>query len=85
MDETIRLVNGTLIENAHCLEANGVLFVYIMGSDDLLQYFNLFIDPENTAVIHEDRYGEKTDYNGYTNLYSISKEYGNVNLALRKE
>ena len=84
MNETIQLANGTLIENSHCLETGGTLFVYITGSDDMARYFNLFVDPDNTAVIHANRYGDETDYEGYTDLYSINKEYGNINLALKK-
>ena len=85
MDETILLANGTLIENAHGLESSGMLFVYILGTEDLRTYFDLFIEPENLTVIHENRYGQEKDYAGYTDLYSITKENGNVNLALRKE
>ena len=85
MDETIMLADGTLIENAHGLESSGMLFVYILGTEDLRTYFDLFIEPENLTVIHENRYGQEKDYTGYTDLYSITKENGNVNLALRKE
>ena len=85
MDETILLANGTLIENAHCLESSGVLFVYIQGTDDMQTYFNLFIEPENLTEIHENRFGQESEYTGYTELYSITKENGNINLALRKE
>lgn len=85
MDETILLANGTLIENAHCLESSGVLFVYIQGTDDLRTYFDMFMEPENLTVIHENRYGQENDYMEYTELYSITKENGNINLALRKE
>ena len=84
MDETILLANGTLIENAHCLESSWVLFVYIQGTEDMQTYFDLFINPENLTVIHENRYGQEKDYTGYTDMYSITKENGNVNLALRK-
>lgn len=84
MDETILLNNGALINNAHCIESDGRLFVYINNSEDISGFFNLFIEPENTEIIKADRYGEKAEYTGYTDLYSISKEYGNINLVLRK-
>ena len=82
--ESILLNNGALINNAYCTESDGRLFVYIDKSDDIIAYFNLFVEPENTEIIKEDRYGNQTTYTGYTDLYSISKEYGNINLVLRK-
>lgn len=84
MDEKILLADGTLIKNAHCLESSGILFVYIQGKDDMKTYFNLFIEPDKLTVIHENRYGQESNYTGYTDLYSITKENGNINLALRK-
>ena len=36
-------------------------------------------------MIEASRYGEKATYEGYTVLYSMSREYGNINLVMKKE
>lgn len=82
--ETILLANGTLIEDAHCMETNGRLFVYISNQTDLRRFFDLFMEPRNTRIIEADRYGDKTTYEGYTYLYSLSREYGNINIVMKR-
>ena len=82
--ETVQLSNGTVIDNAHCLEVNNRLFVYISSSDDIKRWFDLFVEPENTQTIESDYYGDKNTYSGYTDLFSISKENGNINIVLAK-
>ena len=85
MDEYLILNNGTRVPDAHCLEDGVNLFVYITGEAELMNILQLFSDPENTRVIKASRFGEKTTYTGYTELYSMSREYGNINLVLKKE
>ena len=82
--ETVLLNNGTVIENAHCLEVNNRLFVYISSSNDMKRWFDLFVEPENTQTIEADYYGDKKTYSGYSNLFSISKENGNINIVMAK-
>ena len=82
--ETITLNNGTVIENAHCIEMDDRLFVYIEQDQTMTWAVTLFDHPENTREITENRYGAEKTYKGYTMLYSVSREYGNVNLVLRK-
>lgn len=84
MDEKLTLNNGTEIEG-HVLESNDVLFVYLTGGDDIRRCFDLFIEPENTSTIVANRYGEEKTYTGYTFLYSLDRDYGNINLVMRKE
>ena len=84
MEEKLILNDGTEIENAHCFESDGRLFVYITGTSDMQRYFNLLIDPDNTAKIKAVQYGVETVHSGYVDLYSISKESGNINVVLRR-
>lgn len=84
MDEYLILNNGTKVPDAHCLEDGINLFVYITGEAELMSILQLFSVPENTQVIKASRYGEEATYTGYTELYSMSREYGNINLVMRK-
>lgn len=84
MDEYLILNNGTKVPDAHCLEDGVNLFVYITGEADLMDILQLFSNPKATAVIRASRFGEEAVYTGYTQLYSMSREFGNINLVLRK-
>ena len=85
MDEYLILNNGVTVQNAHGLEDGTNLFVYVTGEADLMETLMLFSAPENTQVIKASRYGEEATYTGYTELYSMSREYGNINLVMKKE
>lgn len=85
MDEYLLMNNGTIVENAHCIVADRNLFVYITGEADLIEMMKLFSVPDNTETIKEVRFGEEQTYSGYTYLYSMSREYGNINLVMIKE
>ena len=50
----------------------------------MMRFAEMFNDPEKTERIRAKRYGQEAEYTGYTDLFSVSKEYGNVNLVLRK-
>lgn len=85
MDEYLILNNGVTVQDAHCFDDGTNLFVYITGEADLMETLTLFSRPENTQVIKASRYGEESIYTGYTELYSMSREYGNINLIMKKE
>ena len=84
MDEYLVMNNGVTVQDAHCLQDDVALFVYVTGEADLMETLQLFSDPEATAVIRASRFGEEAVYTGYTQLYSMSREFGNINLVLRK-
>lgn len=85
MDEFIILNNDVLIRDTHCIQDGGTLYVYITGDEDLMAMLTLFSVPENTEVIEASRFGEEATYEGYTKLYGMSREYGNINLVMKKE
>lgn len=84
-ERKLTLADGTVIENAHCIRSEGRLYVYIDGQDDIRTYFDLFMDPGKTATIVETFLDTENVYTGFTELYSISREYGNINVAMQKE
>lgn len=84
MDEYLILNNGSIVPDAHCFDDGTNLFVYITGESDLMEMLMLFSVPENTQAIKASRYGEESTYTGYTELYSMSREYGNINLIMKK-
>lgn len=80
--EKLILNNGDELQG-HLIESDGRLFLYMQGIT-LEEAFGLLIEPENTKVITEERYGNKKTVRGYTRLYSISDENGMICAALKK-
>ncbi len=81
--ETLTLNDGTEV-NGHCLEDDRNLFVYLDGMT-VIQGVTLFSDPEKTRRITAKNHGNEHVYEGYTDIYSASHEYGNCNLVMRKK
>ena len=80
--ETLTLNDGTVVDG-HCIEDDRNLFVYLDGMT-VVQGVMLFSDPENTNRIVAMNHGTETVYEGYTEIYAASHEYGNCNLVMRK-
>lgn len=81
--ETLILNDGTVIENAHCIQVSDRLFVYVLEGMNLRRGFELFSDPERVSVIKSNRYGEEAVFNGFTELQSLSYD-GQLVIGLRK-
>lgn len=82
--ETLTLNDGTEV-NGHIIE-NGdelTIFVYLDGKT-IIEGVTLFSDPEKTKRITALNHGEEQIYEGYTELWSASHEYGNCNLVMKK-
>lgn len=84
MNEYLILNNGAKVQDAHCIQDDIMLFVYITGDADLMEMLQLFSVPANTQVIKAFRNGDTETYLGYTELYSMSREYGNINLVMKR-
>ena len=82
MMETLTLSNGTVIAG-HMLEVDERLYLY-MTEITLAAAFALLNEPANTAEIREDRYGQETTVRGYTALWAISRENGQICATMRK-
>lgn len=82
--EILILNDGTQV-NGHILP-NGddrIIFVYLDGMS-LVDGFTLFTDPEKAKRITANFYGQETVYEGFTELTSISSEYGNCNITMKR-
>lgn len=82
--EKLILNDGTQV-NGHILP-NGddrIIFVYI-DKMSLAEGFVLFSDPEKTKRIVANFYGEETVYEWFTELTSISSEFGNCNITMKR-
>ena len=84
MEQILILSDGTILSPAHAIRAGGVLYVYIDAVMTLADVFGLLNDPEKTGTIVANEYGEITTYEGYTNLYCITREDdGRINAGLK--
>lgn len=81
---SIKLSDGTIIENAECLYDDVHLYIYISGMS-LVEGVTVLSDPEKNRQITAMK-GETIlrVYEGYTELYAASMEFGNCNLILKK-
>lgn len=80
--ETLKLNDGTEL-TGHCIEDDRNLFVYLDGMT-IVHGVTLFSDPEKTRIIVELNHGHQHIYEGYTELFAASHEFGNCNLVMRK-
>lgn len=80
--ELITLNDGTEVVG-HCILTDDSLFVYLDGKS-ILEGVMLFGEPSRTIRIVEMNHGVEHVYEGYTDIYSVSHEYGNCNLQIRK-
>ena len=82
--ETITLNNGTVV-NGHILE-NGdgrTIFVYL-DNMRVVEGVTLFGVQENVTVLIAMNHGTEKRYEGFTEVYAASHEFGNCNLVMRK-
>lgn len=81
--EILILNDGTEV-NGHIMEdGDGMkIFVYLDGKS-VIEGVMLFT-PERASRITARNHGEVHVYEGYTDLWSASHEYGNCNLVMKK-
>ena len=72
-------INGHILENGDGL----TIFVYLDGKT-VAEGVLLFSDNGKTSRITAINHGEEHIYEGFTELWSASHEYGNCNLVMRK-
>jgi len=80
--ETLTLNDGTVV-NGHCFEDDTNLFVYL-DNMTVIQGVMLFSDQNRTERIVAMNHGNEHIYEGYTDIYAASHEFGNCNLVMRK-
>ena len=85
MEQKLTLNDGTVLNPAHAILSNSILWVYIDAQITLAEAFELLNDPDKTNVIISDSYGTETEYMGFTDLFCITRENnGQVNAGLKK-
>lgn len=82
--EILLLNDGTEV-NGHILDGGDgrTIFVYLDGKT-VIDGVILFADPEKSRHIVAINRGVEHTYDGYTELYSASHEYGNCNLVMKR-
>lgn len=83
MPELITLNDGTEVAG-HCIEdlETGTLFMYLDGKSVAE---GIALIDGNIERIEEENHGAHHTYEGYTEIYAVSHEYGNCNIVLKKE
>lgn len=87
MDEYVTLKNGRKFKNTHILPSGrDVIFLYVHDTEKetMKSIFDALYESEATGKITEHRYGQKTVYEGYTELVGVQKEEYQVCATLRK-
>lgn len=86
MNEFLTMADGTKVENAHILQMTpDSIIVYADNGMSFKAGYNLFSKPAKTQTIRENRYGQETTLEGYTELYALRKESATLLTAcLRK-
>jgi len=80
--EYLTLSNGTELDG-YAIEVDEKLYVYLNGIT-LADAFGHLINPEATAEITGNRFGEITVFTGYTHLQTVSEESGGMVSAVMK-
>ena len=82
--EVLILNDGTNVEG-HILDGGDErsIFVYL-DNKTVVEGVLLMSDPDKTYVIKALNHGVEHIYEGYTQIYSASNEYGNCNLVMRR-
>lgn len=85
MEQILILNDHTVLEPAHAILGGGVLWVYIDGGMTMAEAFGLLSDPEKTCRIEAKEYGAETLYEGYADLFCITREDdGRINAGLKR-
>ena len=80
------LNDGTELENSWAAETTDSLFLYIRNGMNMMQIMQLMFDQQKISrIVYEAGESNQTEYNDYTRLMGITKEYnGMINVVLRK-
>ena len=79
--ETITLNDGTVV-TGHCIADKDTLFMYLDGKT-VMEGITLIAG--KTDPIEEENHGVHHTYEGFTEIYAVSHEYGNCNVVLKRE
>ena len=85
MNEYIRFKGGRTLKDSYIVRmTEEEIAVYVKPGMSFRELYELFGDPQKTARIRSNQYGEETTWAGFTELCSIDqREYASV-VRLRK-
>lgn len=83
--QTLILNDGTELENSYAAESIDYLFLYISNGMNLMQVMMLMVDPGKINRIVYAAGDQRTEYNDYTTVTSITAEHGGmISVSLRR-
>lgn len=86
MDRKLTLNDGTEIENSYAFAVGERMWVYIYAEMTLADAFALLNDPAKMISVISEQFGVETTYEGYTELFTITKEEGGfISAGVRKD
>ena len=82
--ETVKLSDGTELEGRVLESGDGSCIYVYLTNVTMMQGFLSFSDERLTYQITFTSYETEHVYTGYTRLFSISGEFNNCNIVMRK-
>ncbi len=80
-ENTIKLNDGTILDESHCSHYDSSLWCYVSGKT-MAECMQIFSNPEKTAEIESYFYAKTYRYIGFTELLLIQKSEDGVNVRL---
>lgn len=85
MDRKLTLNDGTILEDSYAFAVGERMWVYIYAEMTLADAFALLNDPAKMISVISEQFGQETTYEGYTELFTITKEDGGfISAGVRK-
>ena len=85
MDRKLTLNDGTILQDSYALAVGNRMWVYIYAEMTLADAFALLNDPTKMIAVISEQFGVETTYEGYTELFTITKEDGGfISAGVRK-
>jgi hypothetical protein len=78
------MADGTIIENAYVVGMGDRIAVYGSGKTTFSVVYGLWGDITKTNHLESEQYGDKAEWNGYTDLYNIEVRDDGYTACLRR-
>lgn len=86
MNRKLTLNDGTILEDSYAQAVGNRMWVYIYANITFADAFALLNDPAKLLSVISEQFGVETTYEGYTELFTITKEDGGfISAGVRKD
>lgn len=86
MDRQLTLNDGTVLDDSYAYAVGERMWVYIYADISLADAFALLNDPAKMLSVISEQFGVETTYEGYTELFTITKEDGGfISAGMRRD